>query len=58
MCCLQNPKTKNIENWFDANEVVTNKRGKIAQIIRETFPEKDFAFPKPSSGSIQKPQVS
>jgi hypothetical protein len=58
VCCLQNPKKENIQNWFDVNEVVTHKRGKIAQILRETFPEKDFAFPKTSSGAIQKLQES
>ena len=40
--CFQDPKKANFENWFDINEVVSNKRGQIAQIIRETFPEKNF----------------
>jgi hypothetical protein len=40
--CLQDTKRTNFENWFDVNEVVANKRGQIAQIIRETFPEKNF----------------
>jgi hypothetical protein len=39
---LQDTKRTNFENWFDVNEVVSNKRGQIAQIIRETFPEKNF----------------
>jgi hypothetical protein len=60
MCYIffQNPKTENFENWFDANEVVLKKRGKIAQIIRQTFPEKEFAFPKTASVAIHNPQES
>ncbi len=39
---MQDPENNNFEKWFDPKEVASNKRGQIAQIIRETFPEKNF----------------
>jgi hypothetical protein len=51
--CFQDTKRANFENWFDVNEVVSNKRGQIAQIIREKFPEKNF----PIFSTAKNPQV-
>jgi hypothetical protein len=39
---LQDPENNNFEEWFDPKKVVSNKRGQIALIIRETFQEKNF----------------
>jgi hypothetical protein len=51
--CLQDTKRTNFDDWFDVNEVVSSKRGQIAQIIRETFPEKHF----PIFSTAKNPQV-
>jgi hypothetical protein len=51
---LQDTKRTNFDDWFDVNEVVSNKRGQIAQIIQEKFPEKNF----PIFSTTIKPQVS
>ena len=51
--CFQDTKRANFENWFDVNEVVSNKRGQITQIIREKFPEKNF----PIFSTTIKPQA-
>jgi hypothetical protein len=39
---LQNTNRTNFKTWFDAKNVVSKKRGEIAQIIREKFPGKNF----------------
>jgi hypothetical protein len=57
--CSQDTENENFENWFDAKEVVLNKRGEIAQIISKTFPEKKFLFPIVLTGAaVKSPQVS
>ncbi len=57
--CLQDTENENFENWFDPKEVVSNKRGQIAQLIRKTFSEKNFQFPIVSSqAEVKNPQVS
>ena len=50
---MQDTKRTNFDDWFDVNEVVSNKRGQIAQIIQEKFPEKNF----PIFSLAKNPQV-
>jgi hypothetical protein len=57
--CYQDTENDNFEDWFDAKEVVLNKRGQIAQIISKTFPEKNFSFPIVlTEAAVKNPQVS
>jgi hypothetical protein len=55
--CFQDTENDSFEDWFDPKDVVSNKRGQIAQIIREKFPEKNFSFPIVSA-AVKNPQAS